>query len=99
VSGAVADGWRGILLRRPGWRAEAELRATYEDGGFPDAEVAGLGRPDDPAAVVDLAIVDSRPAADGALAIESRDGGPIALRDALSRIPGFALIARRYRRS
>ena len=99
VSAAVADGWRGILLRRPGWRAEAELRATYEDGGFPDADLTALGRPDDPAAVVDLAIVDSRPAADGALAIESRDGGPIALRDALSRIPGFALIARRYRRS
>jgi hypothetical protein len=99
VSDAVADGWRGILLRRPGWRAEAELRATYEDGGFPDADVAALGRPDDAAAVIDLAIVDSRPAADGALAIESRDGGPIALRDALSRIPGFALIARRYRRS
>jgi hypothetical protein len=95
----MADGWRGILLRRPGWRAEAELRATYEDGSFPDVAVASLERPDDPAAVIDLAIVDARPAVEGALAIESRDGGPIALRDALSRIPGFALIARRYRRT
>ncbi len=99
VSPAVADGWRGILLRRPGWRAEAELRATYEEGDFPDTELASLQPPGDQAAVIDLAIVDSRPAADGALAIESRDGGPIALRDALSRIPGFALIARRYRRT
>jgi hypothetical protein len=99
VSAAVADGWRGILLRRPGWRADAELRATYEDGGFPAAEVATLDKPEDPAAVVDLAIVDSRPAADGTLAIEARDGGSIALRDALSRIPGYALIARRYRPS
>jgi len=98
VSPAVADGWRGILLRRPGWHAEAELRATYEEGGAPEADIAALERPGDPAAVVDRAIVDARPAADGALAIEGRDGGPIELRDALRRIPGYALIARRYRR-
>jgi HD superfamily phosphohydrolase len=99
VSRAIADGWRGILLRRPGWRAEAEFRATYEDGGFPEADVATLQRPSDPSIVIDLAVVDARPAADGALAIEGRDGGQIALRDALARVPAFALIARRYRKS
>jgi HD superfamily phosphohydrolase len=28
VTRAVADGWRGILLRRPGWRAEAEMHGS-----------------------------------------------------------------------
>jgi uncharacterized protein len=99
VDRAVADGWRGILLRRPRWHAEAEVRATYEEGGFPTADVAALERPGDPGTMVDLAIVDARPAADQALAIEARDGGEVPLREALARVPAYALIARRYRRS
>jgi HD superfamily phosphohydrolase len=98
VSPAIADGWRGILLRRPGWRAEAELRATYEEGQFPQSEVAALDRPGDPAVVVDRAVVDARPEAGGALAIEARDGRTVPLREAIGRVPGYALIARRYRR-
>jgi len=98
VSRAIADGWRGILLRRPRWRSEAEYRATYEDGGFPDADVAALERPGDPAVVVDRALVDARPDAGGALAIEARDGHPVPLRQAIGRVPAWALIARRYRR-
>ena len=34
---ASPDAWRAILLRRPTWRAEAEVRAEYEAGAFPDA--------------------------------------------------------------
>ncbi len=45
VSRAVADGWRGILLRRPGWRAEAEIRASYEAGGEPRRRSRSSARP------------------------------------------------------
>jgi len=98
VSRSIADGWRGILLRRPRWRAEAEYRATYEDGEFPEADVSALERPGDPAVVVDQAVVDARPDAGGTLAIEARDGRPVPLREAIGRVPAYALIARRYRR-
>ena len=99
VPAPIADGWRGILLRRPGWRSEAELRATYEEGGFPEADVAALERPGDPTVVIDRAIVDARPDAGGALAIEARDGASVPLREAIGRVPAYALIARRYRRA
>ena len=99
VPRAVADGWRGILLRRPSWRAEAEIRATYDAGGFPTALVETLG-PEAPGRVaIDLAIVDARPAVGPTLTIEARDGSDIPLAEALSRIPANALIARRYGRT
>jgi len=51
---------------------------------------------------IDLAEVDARPpdasAADGLLAIETRDGSSMALSSALASIPAYWLIARRYRR-
>jgi hypothetical protein len=99
VTRAVADGWRGILLRRPGWRAEAEMRAWYEAGAEPEAEIAGLGRPEPGRVAIDLAIVDARPASDRRLAIEGRDGSEIPLAEALERVPAYALIGRRYRRA
>jgi HD superfamily phosphohydrolase len=99
VSRAVADGWRGILLRRPGWRAEAEIRAAYEAGAEPDAQIASLGEGEPGAVAIDLAVVDARPGGEGRLAIEARDGHAIQLGEALARVPGFALIGRRYRRS
>ena len=43
VTGDVAEAWRAILLRRPTWRSEAEVRAEYEPGGRPEALVASLG--------------------------------------------------------
>ncbi|MEZ0241611.1 MAG: HD domain-containing protein [Chloroflexota bacterium] len=98
VSRAIADGWRGILLRRPGWRPEAEIRVTYEPGEFPAAAVAGLGEARAREVAIDLAEVDARPAGDHQLAIEGRDGGEMPLASALARIPAFALIGRRYRR-
>jgi HD superfamily phosphohydrolase len=98
VSRAVADGWRGILLRRPGWRAEAEMRASYEAGEEPTAEIERLGTPEPRRVTIDLAIVDARPAGDQRLAIEGRDGSEIPLAQALSRVPAYALIGRRYRR-
>lgn len=104
VPAAVADAWRAILLRRPSWRAEAEIRAEYEAGNQPAALIAGLGTPEPGRVAIDLAIVDARPAdvAPGEqprLALEMRDGstGP-SLAEALGRLPGYALIGRRYRR-
>ena len=102
VTGAVADGWRGILLRRPRWHAEAELRASYEDGAFPEAEVAALGPEEAGRVAVDRAEVDARladAAADRLLSIEGRDGSVVRLSRAIPRVPRWALIARRYRRA
>jgi uncharacterized protein len=98
VSRAIADGWRGILLRRPGWRAEAEMRATYEAGHEPTVDIAALGTPEPGRVAIDLATVDGRPAGSGRLAIEGRDGREIPLSEALARVPGYALIGRRFRR-
>ena len=98
VPKAVADGWRGILLRRPGWRAEAEIRASYEPGMEPAEDIAGLGSAQPGRVTIDLAIVDARPGDDRRLAVEGRDGSAIPLSSALARVPAFALIGRRYRR-
>ena len=98
VARDVADAWRRILLRRPGWRSEAEVRTTYPAGAFPTEQVATLGEPEAGRTAIDLAIVDARPAVGDALAIEARDGRPVPLDEALARIPSYALIARRYRR-
>jgi len=103
VPTAVAEAWRAILLRRPNWRAESEIRAEYEAGRQPAALIAGLGVPEPGRVAIDLAVVDARPAdvAPGEpprLALEMRDGstGP-SLAEALGRLPGYALIGRRYR--
>jgi HD superfamily phosphohydrolases len=103
VSAGIADAWRAILLRRPNWRAEAEIRAEYEAGGEPVALIASLGVAQAGRVAIDLAIVDARPADIGAaeprLALEARDGSPgPSLGEALARIPGYSLIGRRYRR-
>lgn len=104
VSGAVADGWRAILLRRPSWRAETEIRAEYEAGNEPTDLIESLGHGQPGAVAIDLAVVDARPAdvAPGEpprLALEMRDGSPgPSLAEALGRLPGYALIGRRYRR-
>ncbi|HEY8239149.1 MAG TPA: HD domain-containing protein [Candidatus Limnocylindrales bacterium] len=97
VTRAVADGWRGILLRRPGWRAEAEIRAAYEAGLEPEAEIASLGQAVPGSVAIDLAVVDARPEG-RTLAIEGRDGSDIPVNEALARVPAFAVVGRRYRR-
>ena len=101
VTRAVADGWRAILLRRPRWRAEREVRLESATRDWPADRRAELG-PEEPGTVVlDLTGIDARPGADrpAALAIERRDGEPgPELADALSRLPAWLLIGRRYRR-
>ena len=78
VTRDVADGWRAILLRRPRWRAEREVRLESATRDWPADRRAELG-PEEPGAVVlDLTGIDARPGADrpAALAIERRDGEP-----------------------
>jgi hypothetical protein len=100
VTDAVADGWRQILLRRPRWRAETEVRLASADGRWPPDALASLGTAEDGSVALDLVAIDGRPArADELLAVEARDGsaGPV-VSTALERIPAFSLIGRRYRR-
>jgi HD superfamily phosphohydrolase len=103
VQPAVAQAWGAILLRRPRWRSEAEVRAEFEEGAYPAELVASLGGAEPGRVAIDLATVDARPAdataTDSLLAIEARDGtSALRLSDALGRLPAWALIGRRYRR-
>jgi len=98
----VGATWRGILLRRPRWRAEAEVRIEFESGAPPASALAPLGEPEAGSVVVDLAVIDARPAdaleTDSLLALETRDGRPASLARSLARLPAYALVGRRYRR-
>jgi HD superfamily phosphohydrolase len=100
VTEAVAEGWRGILLRRPRWRAEREVRRTSDDGTWPPDAIAELGPVDGDRAQLDLVALDGRPARpDDLLAIEARDGSPgPTVAEALGRVPAWILVGRRYRR-
>ena len=103
VTPDVAATWSRILLRRPRWRAEAEVRAEYEVGPPPAEAIATLGEGIPGRVAIDLAIVDARPSGDEAnarLAIAGREGRPTQPLSAwLGRLPAFALIGRRYVRT
>jgi HD superfamily phosphohydrolase len=103
VTQAVAATWARILLRRPRWHAEAEVRAEFEAGPPPAEAVATLGEGIPGRVAIDLAIVDARPSGDEAnarLAIAGREGRPTQPLSAwLDRLPAFALIGRRYVRT
>ncbi len=101
VSSGVAEGWRAILLRRPRWRAEHEVRLESATGEWPAAVLAELGHDEPGQVAVDLTGIDARPGAGkpAALVIERRDGGPgPSLESALARLPAWLLLGRRYRR-
>ncbi len=103
VPRAIGEAWRAILLRRPSWRAEREIRLDYEVGARPEEPIRSLGEPEPGRVVIDLAVVDARPGdtrADGLLAVEGRDGRPgPPISRSLTRLPAYALIGRRYRRA
>jgi uncharacterized protein len=100
----VGPVWRCILLRQPRWRAEREVRRSYESADRA-ATIEAVRRelgPEEPGrVVVDLAEIDARPAeatdTDSLLAIVGRDGLPAApLSESLARLPAYSLVARRY---
>ena len=102
VTAEVAAGWRAILLRRPRWHLEREVAADGESPAWPAALLAELGEAEPGREILDLTGVDARPGAGKrpTLAIERRDGGPgPTLDEALTRIPAWSLVGRRYRRS
>ena len=106
VTNEVGRAWGAILLRRPRWRAESELRSNYEASDRDSAHAAAIAElgPAVPGSVeIDLAEIDARPeeatATDSLLAIVGRDGEPAApLSRSLSRLPAYSLVARRFRR-
>lgn len=102
VTPEVASGWRAILLRRPRWHAEREVSADGDTPDWPPDLLARLGEAEPGRVALDLTGVDARPGAGRTprLAIERRDGGPgQTLDEALSRVPAWSLVGRRYRRS
>ncbi len=101
VTRDVADGWRAILLRRPRWRSEREVRAESETGEWPRALLDELGAGEPGRVTIDLTGVDARPGAGkpASLVIERRDGGPgPELGETLAGVPAWFLVGRRYRR-
>ena len=107
VTAQVGRAWQAILLRRPSWHADLELRRNYEAFERSDAIAAAraeLGAEEAGVCTIDLAEVDARPAeataTDSLLAVVGRDGaqaGPVSV--ALGRLPAYSLVARRYVRT
>jgi uncharacterized protein len=107
VTAELGRVWQAILLRRSRWRAESEIRRSYE-AVERDATRAAATVELRPVAAereaLDLAEVDARPAdataTDSLLAIVGRDGEPAApLSQSLGRLPAYSLVARLYRRT
>jgi HD superfamily phosphohydrolase len=96
----IGEAWRAILLRRPSWRAEREVRLDLAADEPPGEAVAVLGAAEPGRVVIDLATVDARPGGarvDELLAVEGRDGRPgEPLSRQLTRLPAFAMVGRRY---
>ena len=98
-------GWRAILLRRPRWRSEAEVRAEYEAGERPDDADRGArrrrarARRDRPRGGRRPAgRRDRRPTRCSRSRVATADRR-CRCRPALASIPAYWLIGRRYRRA
>ena len=110
VTPAVAELWRGILLRRPTWRAVAEIRRDSR-GGLTQAEIEGQLRDEMDGTApngrvrFDLAVADARPQnpilQDDQLIVARRDGTldrePLAM--LLERLPAVVVVGRAYERA
>jgi HD superfamily phosphohydrolase len=107
VTPEVGRAWSAILLRRPRWRTEAELRRNYEASERADALAATraeLGPDVAGRFAIDMAEVDARPAeataTDSLLAVVGRDGtAALPVSAALARLPAYSLVARRFGRA
>jgi hypothetical protein len=104
VTPDVARLWRGILLRRPSWRAVAELRRDSRSGSSRGQVEAELRRDHDGTVRLDLAETDGRPEnpllAEGQLIVAHRDGSLDAapLSALLERLPASVTVGRAYER-
>jgi hypothetical protein len=104
VTAEVGRVWSAILLRRPRWRMDAELRRDYEASERDEALAAARSElgPEEPGrCALDLAEVDARPAeataTDSLLAVAGRDGAAAtSVSQALGRLPAYSLVARRF---
>ena len=103
AAGELAERWRAILLRQPTWRAEAEIRAEYEAGDYPDARSSPVSARPRPVGWPSTWRSSTRgrtirgqrcPARRSSAGTGPR--GSIA--EALGSIPAYWLIGRRYRR-
>ena len=109
VTPAVGALWRHILLRRPTWRAIAEVRRDSRSGGsraeVEAALVAGAAGAVGLELRLDLAEADGRPQnplnVRGSLIVARRDGtlDPAPLQDLLERLPAVVVVGRAYVRS
>jgi HD superfamily phosphohydrolase len=97
--------WRGILHRRPTWRAVREIRSDSRVGEGTQAlerELRAAGS--DGTIRVDLAQTDGRPenplGSRGRLVVARRDGSldAAALTDLLERLPAVVVVGRAYER-
>ncbi|MGH2407383.1 MAG: HD domain-containing protein [Candidatus Limnocylindrales bacterium] len=109
VRPAVGQLWRHILLRRPTWRAIAEVRRDSRSGGsraeIEAALAAGSGGAEGMELRLDLAETDARPqnplVKRASLIVARRDGSldPTALHDLLERLPAVVVVGRAYVRA
>ena len=105
----IGELWRGILLRRPTWRAVREFRRHVQGetaGSRQELEQALREGPEetDGRRRLDLAEADGRPQnplhVEGRLVVARRDGVLDAglLRDVLERLPATVVVGRAYER-
>jgi HD superfamily phosphohydrolase len=107
VTPRIGELWRGILMRRPTWRAVLEVRKDSRSGADPESVTAGL-RASLPAGGdyrFDVALADARPQnpllVKGSLIVARRDGtlDDAALSDLLERLPAVVTVGRAYERT
>jgi uncharacterized protein len=110
VTPAVAELWRGILLRRPTWRSVREIRRDSRSGLTQSqieeqlrAEMEGAGA--NGRLRLDLAVTDARPEnpilPEGQLIVARRDGtlDSTPLETLLERLPAVVVVGRAYERA
>jgi hypothetical protein len=107
VAPRVGELWRGILMRRPTWRAVREVRRDSRSGADPESVTAELraSLPGDAHDYrFDVALADARPQnpllAQGSLIVARRDGtlDAAVLGELLERLPAVVTVGRAYER-
>jgi hypothetical protein len=107
VTPRVGELWRGILMRRPTWRAVREVRRDSRSGADPasvEAELRAALPGNARQYRFDVALADARPQnpllAQGSLIVARRDGtlDATVLGELLERLPAVVTVGRAYER-